>query len=89
MSHQGHKSFQILVASSKYMNFKDHTTILDDLERPFAIQVFHSQRQPLSNTDADGRHPCVAMQPCDHVSLDTNQDRLCELGMKLYNVCST
>ena len=56
------------------MNFKDHTTILDDLERPFAIQVFHSQRQPLSNTDADGRHPCVAMQPCDHVSLDTIQD---------------
>ena len=52
------------------MNFKDHTTILDDLERPFAIQVFHSQRQPLSNTDADGRHPCVAMQPCDHVSLE-------------------
>ena len=77
MSHQGHKSFQILVASSKYMNFKDHTTILDDLERPFAIQVFHSQRQPLSNTDADGRHPCVAMQPCDHVSLDTIQDCLC------------
>ena len=60
------------------MNFKDHTTILDDLERPFAIQVFHSQRQPLSNTDADGRHPCVAMQPCDHVSLDTSQDFLCK-----------
>ena len=65
------------------MNFKDHTTILDDLERPFAIQVFHSQRQPLSNTDADGRHPCVAMQPCDHVSLDTSQDCLCDLGISI------
>ena len=55
---------------NKFQAEKDHSTILDGLERPFAIQVFHSQRQPLSNnTDADGRHPCEAAQPCDHVSL--------------------
>ena len=47
-------------------NPEDHATVLDGLERPFAIQVFHRQRQPLAK--AGQFHPCIALTPCDHVS---------------------
>ena len=52
---------------NKFRPGEDHSTILDGLERPFAIQVFHSQRQPISHPDSDGRHPCEATTPCKHV----------------------
>ena len=53
---------------------EDHGTVLDGLERPFAIQVFHRQRQPLKRSTekeaaavVDSTHPCIALNPCDHV----------------------
>ena len=53
---------------NKFRPGEDHSTILDGLERPFAIQVFHSQRQPISHLDSDGQgHPCEATTPCKHV----------------------
>lgn len=48
---------------NKFKPSEHITTVLDGLERPFAIQVFHRQRQPLK----DEHHPCQA-SPCQHVS---------------------
>ncbi len=48
---------------NKFRPLEDHSTILDGLERPFAIHVFHRQRQPLINNS----HPCMD-SPCEHVS---------------------
>ena len=51
---------------------EDHLTVLDGLERPFAIQVFHRQRQPLTNSIM-GKHPCLAaVARCHHVSAHSN-----------------
>ena len=47
---------------NKFRPSEDHSTVLDGLERPFAIQVFHRQRQPL-----DGGHKCL-QSPCHQVS---------------------
>ena len=55
---------------NKFHPETDHATVLDGLERPFAIQVFHRQRQPILNGLQDGssglQHPC-STSPCDHV----------------------
>ena len=53
---------------NKFHPETDHATVLDGLERPFAIQVFHRQRQPILNglQDGLGLHPC-STSPCDHV----------------------
>ncbi len=47
----------------------NHSTVLRNLERPFAISVFHRQRQPLQveSSGADGIHPCQRNKPCQHV----------------------
>ena len=45
------------------------STILDDLKRPFALKVFHRQRQPIGNvSDVDSKHPCMNQTLCQHVS---------------------
>ncbi len=48
---------------------ENRATLLDGLQRPFAIQVFHRQRQPLNYDDRSG-HPCQRRSPyqCNHVS---------------------
>ena len=51
---------------------EEHSTVRDGLERPFAIQVFHRQRQPLTvqSSSAKGEmHACLFFHPCDHVSV--------------------
>jgi low-density lipoprotein receptor-related protein 1 (alpha-2-macroglobulin receptor) len=46
---------------------ENHSTILGDLKRPFAIRVFHRQRQPVGNFSSEKDHPCMNQTTCDHV----------------------
>jgi low-density lipoprotein receptor-related protein 1 (alpha-2-macroglobulin receptor) len=71
---------------------EDHVTVLNKLERPFAIQVFHRQRQPLYGNAVEGHdgrshHPCVALHPCDHICLPIKDDPryrcVCKSGYEL------
>ena len=55
---------------------EEHSSVREGLERPFAIQVFHRQRQPLTHSkgnqmhnEQQEQHVCMFLQPCDHVSI--------------------
>ena len=49
---------------------EEHSSVREGLERPFAIQVFHRQRQPLTHSKGNQmHHVCMFLQPCDHVSV--------------------
>ena len=47
------------------------TVVQRNLERPFAVHVFHRQRQPLEQGQ-DGHHPCLS-SPCDHFCVPTSE----------------
>ena len=53
---------------------EEHSSVREGLERPFAIQVFHRQRQPLTHSKGnqmqEQQHLCMLLQPCDHVSAE-------------------
>ena len=50
-------------------------TVQRNLERPFAVHVFHRQRQPLNRSHlmSPEEHPC-SPQPCDHFCLPTAEE---------------
>ena len=67
------------------------TVVQRNLERPFAVHVFHRQRQPLEQGQGQGLHPCSS-GPCSHFCVPTPEEPFyrcaCKEGYELESSAS-